>query len=131
MIPSQDIVLGINENSSVKIWNVTSVCVCVCVYILPWYIFPAGKEKEMCPDVPGGLVQSSALCLLIERKSPPPFASSLPSSSSFGHFAPLQEEKWNLPLQFYHRKVTDSQRQRRVFYYSKNNILKNRCSGKL
>lgn len=72
------------------------MCARIC---LPWYIFQADKGKGTCPDGPGGPVQSSALCLLIERKSPPLLASSLPSSSSFGHFAPLQEKRWNLPLQ--------------------------------
>ena len=47
----------------------------------------------MCPDGPGELARSSALFLLIGRRPLPPPASSLPSSSSFCHFAPLMVEE--------------------------------------
>lgn len=59
------------------------------VACVPWCIFPADRGREMCPDGPGELVQSSALCRLTGRRSLPHTASSPPSSSSFCHFAPL------------------------------------------
>lgn len=73
-------------------------CGCLCMLIkcwvcVPWCIFPADRGRETCRDGPGGFVQSSALYLLTGRRSLPPPASSLPSSSSFCHFAPLMVEE--------------------------------------
>ena len=66
---------------------------CEVLVFLPWYIFPAGRGRGKCPDGPGELVQSSALCLLTAHRSLNPLAASPPSSSSlFCHFAPLLVE---------------------------------------